>query len=132
MSDTNVPSTFGDFDLEDAWGTEPPDPEQVAMRLHHLRELVDELTGAAGLARWDDLSEPERELAIALGGDLVDWLLTHRPEAEGAARALHQERRHLATTPLPPWEDLSDDERRIGIDLMGIIIAWLERQGAVA
>jgi hypothetical protein len=129
VSDTNV--TFGDFEDDDAFGTEPPDPEQVAVRLHELRVLVDELTGAAGLHTWNDLTDSERELAIGLGRSLVEWLLTHQPEPEEAARALHNVRRYLATTPLPPWEELPKDDKRIGIDLMTLIIDWLRRQGGV-
>jgi len=124
-------STFGDFDSDDAFATEPPDDEQVAIRLHRLRVEVDALVGPIGQPTWDELTTAEQELAIAIGHDLVRWLLNHRPDAEGAARSLHNVRRYLATTPLPAWDDLSDDERRIGIDLMQLIIDWLERQGAI-
>lgn len=124
-------SDFGDFDPDDAWDTEPPDPEQVAMRLHKLRLEVDALAGHAGLLTWDQLTPPERDLARSIGTSLVDWLVMHPTDAEDAARSLHNVRRYLATTPLAPWEELSDDERSIGISLMQLIINWLKRQGAL-
>lgn len=122
---------FGDYELDDVYDTAPPDPEQVAIKLHRLRLAVDQLAGAHNLYRWDDLTEPEQELARAIGKSLVDWLVTHDPQPVEAARSLHNVRRFIATSPLPEWDNLSDDERSIGIDLMTLIIRWLKRQGGI-
>lgn len=124
-------SDFGDYENDDAFDTAEPDPEQVAIKLHRLRLAVDQLAGAHNLYRWDDLSEPEQELAIAIGRSLTVWLVNHDPAPVEAARSLHNVRRFIATSPLPEWDDLSDDERSIGIDLMTLIIRWLKRQGGI-
>jgi hypothetical protein len=123
-------SDFGDFDVDDAADHEPPAPEQVAYRLHDLRVEVDALAGAEEPG-WDDLTNPERSLALAIGVALVDWLVTHVPDPVDAARALHNVRRYIATSRLPPWDDLDADDQAIGVALMSLIIDWLRRQGAL-
>lgn len=128
MSDA---ATFGDFDVDDALDHEPPAPEQVAYRLHDLRLELDVLAGAAALPTWDELTAPEQDLGLAIGTALVDWLVTHTPDAADAARSLHNVRRYIASSRLATWEELDADDRQIGIDLMGVIIAWLRRQGAL-
>ena len=124
-------SDFGDFDPDDAFDTEPPDPEQVAFRLHRLRIEVDALAGASELPQWAELSEPEQRLGKSIGRALVDWLVTHQPTPEHAAESLHNVRRYIASSALPPWADLPPDDRAIGIALMNLIINWLRRQGAI-
>lgn len=122
---------FGDWDPDDSVDHEPPDAEQVSMRMHQLRVEIDALTGALSLATWDDLSVPERYLATAIGQALVDWLVSNDPTPEAAANALHNVRRYIATSPLLPWDQLSDGDRQVGISLMTLIIDWLKRQGAL-
>jgi len=61
--------TFGDFDDDDALDHEPADPEQVARKLHELRqrdgfEIVD----------WVRLDEGERLALIAIIGVLLAWM----------------------------------------------------------
>lgn len=124
-------STFGDLEPDDVFDLEPPAPEQVAYRLHSLRLEVDALAGAAELPTWDDLTAPEQALGLAIGTALVDWLVTHNPDAEQAARSLHNVRRFIASSRLPAWEDLEPDDRALGVALMTLIIGWLQRQGAL-
>lgn len=123
---------FGDFDVDDAFDHEPPAPEQVTYRLHELRREIDALAGAADLPTWDELTEPEQQLALALGETIVDYIVSAEPdEPEALARTLHNARRYIASSRLPAWEALDDDDRQIGIALMGLIIGWLRRQGAL-
>jgi hypothetical protein len=123
---------FGDFDLDDAWGVEPPDEEQVTYKLHELRLAIDDLVGSHDLPRWDDLGPDAQEMARALGRAIVQYIIDFEPETgEQLARTLHEARRYVATTPLPAWDDLPPDDRQIGIDLMDIILEWLRRQGAL-
>jgi hypothetical protein len=127
-----VSTDFGDWELDDALDQEPADPDQVAVRLHRLRVEVDALAGAAGLPMWDDLSPDAQEFAVGIGKVIVDYLISHDPDdPEPVARHLHEARRYLATSPLPPWDDLAPDDRQIGIDLMAILLNWLRRQGAL-
>lgn len=62
-------SDFGDFDEDDALDTEPPDPDQVARKLHRLR-------AAEGLEdrAWDDLDYSERGRRTQLMAVLLMWL----------------------------------------------------------
>jgi hypothetical protein len=62
-------SDFGDFDEDDAFDTEPADPEQVARRLHllRLREGFEDVA-------WDDLSDDERGRIVQLIVVLLAWL----------------------------------------------------------
>src|SRR5262245_66272369 len=72
MSDTAAPMT--DIERADTWDAEPIiAPEQVARRLHKLRVEVDAL-GGSDTPRWDDLTEPEQTLALAIGQVVVDWI----------------------------------------------------------
>ncbi len=43
-------SDFGDFDSDDALDTEPPDPEQVGIKLRKLRERLADDDAAIGEA----------------------------------------------------------------------------------
>lgn len=124
-------AAFGDWDPDDAFDHEPPAPEQVAYRLHDLRLEVDALAGAADLPAWDELSAPEQSLALSIGAALVDWLVTHTPDATAAARSLHNVRRYIASSRLAPWEDLDDADRAVGVALMTLVIDWLRRQGGL-
>lgn len=124
--------TFGDWDDDDAFDIEPPDEEQVTYKLHGLRHELDVLAGGRGVPTWDELTLGERDMARGVGGVIVRYILDHEPEEpEQLARTLHNARRFVATTPLPAWEDIDLDDRRVGIDLMSVILGWLERQGAL-
>jgi hypothetical protein len=62
-------SDFGDFDPDDAFGTEPADPEQVARKLHEFR-LEQGLEGAD----WDGLTLAQQTLLIVIIDRLLDLL----------------------------------------------------------
>jgi hypothetical protein len=64
---------FGDFDPDDSWGTEPPDPEQVARKLHTLAAETAALRGY-GVPRWEALDDDERQVAIDLLVIVIAWL----------------------------------------------------------
>ena len=120
---------IGDYEAEDAFDREPPDPEQVAYKLHKLREAVDLLAGGS-LVTWDDLGTTEQATAFQQASGLVEWLQTHNAEPVGLAEAVHEARRGPGS-PVPEWAALSGDERALAIGFMSIIIDWLTRQGAV-
>jgi len=123
--------SFGDFEPDDAFDHEPPDPDQVARRLHRWRQLVAELIGAQ-LGDFDNLAPDERQRLLAVGDMIVEWLATHADHhPEPLARAVHQYR-ETQLPDLTPWDRLSDDEQAIAVELMLLLIAWLRRQGATA
>lgn len=62
-------SDFGDFDDDDAFDTEPPDAEQVAIRFHKYRNEVDN-----SQPNWDDLTPPQKALAIVIFVQVLEWL----------------------------------------------------------
>lgn len=59
----------GDIQDADVFDTEPPDPEQVARKLHAVRL-------EAGLERlgWLELVDVDREIRIEVVGVLLRWL----------------------------------------------------------
>jgi hypothetical protein len=124
---------FGDIEPADAYSAGVgPAVEQVAMRLHELREYLDSVAGEHGLLRWDELTPAEQQLALAIGDVIVTHLAGHEPDAaEDSARNLHNVRRYWASSRLPAWEDLPPDDRQVGIDLMSAIINWLAREGTL-
>ena len=125
-------SDFGDWDPDDAFDREPPDDDQVTYKLHELRIALDQLAGAQDLPGWDDLAPSAQAMARGIGHMIVDYIVAHEPETpEELARTLHNARRYVATSPLPAWDDLPADDRQVGIDLMAVILRWLERQGAL-
>lgn len=62
-------SDFGDFGNDDAFDTEPPDPEQVAIRLRQYRRNVE-----PSLPAWHELSDAERARDIGIMVLIVAWL----------------------------------------------------------
>jgi hypothetical protein len=125
-------SDFGDFDPDDAWALEPPDPEQVTYRLHHLRAELDLLAAGRDVPTWDQLDPDAQAMALGIGQAVVAYIVEREPEdAASLARTLHDARRYVATSPLPPWDELPADDRQVGIDLMQTILDWLARQGAL-
>jgi hypothetical protein len=63
-------SDFADFEDDDAFDTEPADPEQVARKLHRLRR--DE--GLDDGLDWDQLNPIKQVLLILIVTRLLDWL----------------------------------------------------------
>jgi hypothetical protein len=122
---------FGDFDDDDAFGVEPADPEQVAIKLHQLRREIDVITGRDP-GQWEELTDDERELAQAISTVVIQWIASHpNPDAEGLARELHNVRVYLSHGLIEPWDDLDPLQRELAVDLMAIILDWLRRQGAI-
>lgn len=60
--------TFGDFDEDDAYDTAPPDPEQVARKLHAIR-----VERGLEYDDWDALTEERRALHVAIIGRLLAY-----------------------------------------------------------
>lgn len=65
---------FGDWDPDDAYDPAPPDPEQVAIRLHRLRDELGRAGGHGALPRWEALDSEEELVAIWLTQQIIDWL----------------------------------------------------------
>src|SRR6188472_4053709 len=81
---------FGDFDVEDAFDTEPADPIQVARKLHGYRVLVDKLAGG-DLPAYDDLPRRDQDDINHVGEQIVQWTLDHEPDDGGNfAKAIHE------------------------------------------
>ena len=116
---------FGDIEPDDLWDADPTvDPLQVAIRLHELRVMVDILAGHDDLARWHDLSEPLQDRLEVSAVIIVDLIAAREPDDPAVlAHRVHEERS------LQAWDDLAPDERQIAIDLMTLIVEWLEEQG---
>jgi len=93
------------------------------MRLHHLRQVVDFLAGHDTLD-WDrlDLDDWDEEVAVAV--DMILFIRNREPDNPALlAEHVHESRNGR------PWDDLTNDERQIAIDLMTLIVEWLEREG---
>jgi hypothetical protein len=121
---------FGDIELADAWDADPTiDPMQVAMRLYELRRAVELLAGRDA-GEWEDLSRRDRDDGLAIGVIVVDYVVAHEPDNPArAAEKIHNARRHLDGGDIPEWADLTADERQIGIELMTLILLWLQTEG---
>jgi hypothetical protein len=61
--------TFGDYTDDDAYDPAPADPEQVARKLHRFRR-----DGALEPVEWDDLSDDQRAVLVAVVARLLAWL----------------------------------------------------------
>lgn len=127
MSDT---AFFGDIEESDVWDETPTiAPEQVAMRLHRLRIEVEHLLGEEAPS-WEELDEDSQELALAIGVVMVGWIAEREPDNPAlTAQQIHNVRVFLSGGVVRRWEELREDERQIAIDLMTLIIDWLEREG---
>jgi hypothetical protein len=117
---------FGDFDLEDAYDTEPADPVQVARKLHGYRVILEQLAGRV-LAPFDNIGDDERADLTFVGQRIVNFVHEH-VVGDGLAEAIHEAGRERSGG--PRWDDLSDEHRRFAIAFAMLIGAWLLRQGA--
>lgn len=61
--------TFGDLEPDDVYDPSPPDPEQVARRLHRFRQARQ-----LEASPWESLSVAQRLVLIAVVGELLDLL----------------------------------------------------------
>lgn len=116
MSDT----TFGDFDLADAYDTEPADALQVGIRLHLIRQRLERLVGR-DLPSYHELGGAEQGDLHHVGLHVVEWLATHdSSERDGLARTLvHTD-----------WDEFTPEEQQLARDVADLIADWLIRQGA--
>lgn len=121
---------FGDIELADSWDISAViAQEQVAYRLHDLIRQVDRL-GGGNTPEWDDLSPEAQELGFAIVAVLVDWIINREPDNPAhTAEQVHNVRVWLSRGAIPSWGDLPNDQRQLSIDLMILVIAWLEREG---
>lgn len=122
---------WGDIELLDVWDAEPRmAPEQVARRLYDLRQQVDLLVGRA-TPDYDDLDRAHRDEAVSIGSVLVYWIAHREPDNPAlTAQRIHEYRRlNGPVGRIPPWDDLPPDFQQLAIDLMTLIIEWLEREG---
>jgi hypothetical protein len=123
-------ATFGDFELADAWDDEPLiAPEQLARRLHSLILQIDAF-GGQDTPNWDDLDDDTQDLAIAIATELVAWIMEREPDNPAlTAKRIHDVRVFLSGGVVRKWDELTPSEQQVAIDLVTLIINWLERQG---
>ena len=121
--------TFGDYEVDDAWDTAPPDPLQVAIRIHRIRRYLGRL-GGIDPGDFFDLSAAEQADAVDAADRIVAWMADH-PAAERAelARTIHDFRQAIDPG-IPPWADLTDDLREVAEAIAEALAEWLMRQGA--
>jgi len=120
-------SDFGDIELADAWDTDRTiDPLQLAMRLHRLRQEVDALAGG-DTADWEDLDLEDRDASYIVALETVVYVYAREPDNPALlAEHVHEARINGVGR---SWDELTNDERQVGIDLMTLIVEWLEREG---
>ena len=120
-------SSFGDFEDADAYdAAEVVAPEQVARRLHRLRRPLEVLAGRADPGPYEAQSAGDRADLEAAGEAVAEYVALHEPdEPDRLARWVHAWRAAGGAT----WEDLTDDQRAIGVHLMALVLAWLHREG---
>lgn len=66
-------STFGDFEDDDAFDTEPADPTQVAIKLQTLRREV-HLSRRVDHHDWDDLDDDDQRKLVTIAVTLLAWM----------------------------------------------------------
>lgn len=126
---------FGDFEIDDEFSDDgEPAPEQVAVRLHELRMLLEELADRVS-TRWEDLSPDEQTVGYDIATAMVPVILEDDADIPYLAVWLHELRESLDyledTVIIPPWHLLTDEERVVAHDLVYMLMEWLVRQGAV-
>lgn len=120
---------FGDIEEDDVFTDEgEPAPEQVAIRLHELREDLQELANDR-LKAWQELSSEEQTLAFDIGVALVQRIAEDR-DAGSLALWLHELRESIDSR-VPPWSELDADEQAVAQALLILVLTWLSREGAV-
>lgn len=122
---------FGDFDVDDAYDTEPADPHQVARRLHLIRQRLERLVGRE-LDDYDDISADERGDLDFIAERIVDWVRTHDADAYEPgdfARQLHEFGRERRGTD-DFWDRVAEDHQVLAVAIGRMIAEWLIRQGA--
>jgi hypothetical protein len=128
MTQTPVHPEFGDYVTDDAYDTEPPDPLQVAIRIHRYRRYLGQLSGNDP-GDFFDMSESEQDEAVEVGEAIVEWVEDHEPsERAKLAREIHEIRRTAEV--LPAWDDIPRDERKIAEAIASALSDWMIRQGA--
>ena len=115
---------FADIEPDDVWDADPfIDPLQVAIRLHELRDELDELVGRAG-RRWSELVRRDQDYLLTVGQVIADEVADREPDNPAVlARIVHEQ------SSVGSWDDLPPDEQQIAIDLLDLIVDWLEQEG---
>ena len=121
-------SVFGDIERADTFDADPTiAPEQVAYRLHALRVIVQFLAGRF-LERWSQLGDDERDDALAVGAAVARYVHEREPDNPAVlAEMVHDFR--VSREGGRTWDDLAGDERQIAIDLLDLVLDWLEKEG---
>lgn len=128
MSDIAAPMT--DIERADTWDAdETIAAEQVTYRIHRLRAQVD-LLGGVDTPKFSDLTDVEQELAMAIGAVVVKWIIEREPDNPAViAEQIHNVRVYLSRGVVRDWNELSGDERQVSIDLIRLVLKWLEKEG---
>ena len=121
-------SDFGDIERADTFDADPTiASEQVAMRLHKLRGVVEFIEGRT-IDVWRDLSDDERAHVVAGGAAVAEHVGEREPDNPAIlAEFVHSVR--VDREGGRRWGELSPDERQIAIDLLDLILDWLEKEG---
>jgi hypothetical protein len=118
-------SDFGDFDDDDAF-----DPSGHAEAFQVARFLHDELRQLDGVGEWwGSLSDEQRAIGEALMADLLPFEATHDVDPIEGAHHLQAVRHALDPLGADDWDDLTDEERQLAIDLVRDVLAMLRREG---
>ena len=117
-------STFGDIERADTWDADATiAPEQVAYRLHRIRQQIEVLVGRPTV-RFRDLSDQDQTRLMHFGELLASQLRTKEPDNPALiAQTIHDildERK---------WDALTGDERQIAVDIIDLIVTWLNKEG---
>lgn len=122
-------TVFGDYERADCYDADPTiAPEQVARFIHRLRVAVEALAGRELARRFSTLSRREQDDAVALGESIAEQVHLREPD-NPAVLAERVVNRHATTTGGRGWDDLTPAERQIAIDLLDLVVDWLDRQG---
>jgi hypothetical protein len=116
---------FGDFDDEDAFdGTGHAEAFQVARILHDELAHLD-----PAAAWWADLPAAHQAVGEALMDDLLPYEAAHDADPIDGAHHLQDVRNALDPLAADRWDDLTDEERQLAIDLVRDVLATLRREG---
>ena len=115
---------FADIEPDDAWDADATiDALQVAYRLHELRDALDVLIGRPA-RRWREISRRDQDYLLVVGQAVDDHVAVREPDNPAVlAAAVHND------SNVTGWDDLPPDHQQIAIDLMDLVVDWLEAEG---
>lgn len=122
---TDVP--LGDIDPDDVFCDEAgdADPRQVARFMHETRQTLVLFRGdQRALPDFDDLPQADQDAAEAIG-----YVVSISADLEVDEIAIRVQTFVADFGREPAWEDLTDDEGALALDIISLVLAWLLREG---